>query len=182
MNFLPTDYKAPEGKYYSFEDGENTFRVLSSAITGWEYWNKDNKPVRSKLPFQPIPSDIKLDEKTGKPTTPKHFWAFVVWNYRSDSVQILQVNQKSVQAGIRALVDNEKWGAPQKYDITVTRSGSGLKTEYTVMPNPGTELPKTDISHINLEALFSGDDPFGGQGDDEHLANDFAIVPEKKKK
>lgn len=162
MTFLPENYKTPEGNYYKFQEGENTFRILSSAIVGYEYFNKDNKPVRSKTQFTNTPADIKEDG------TIKHFWAFLVYSYRAEKQQILEVTQSGIQAAIRALVQNPKWGDPKKYDITVSRTGSGLETEYTIMPNPHSELDVV-LMNVNLEALFTGDDPFKVQTDTENL-------------
>jgi hypothetical protein len=161
--FLPQGEKAPEGNYMRFKEGENIFRVLSSAITGYEYWNFENKPVRLKK--QPIqtPTDIRIENS--KPTSVKYFWAFIVYNYGAEKKQILEVTQSSIQNAIRALVANKKWGIPQGYDLTVNRTGSGLETEYTIMPSPHSDFP-TDlmgIDNINLEALFTGDDPFAGK-------------------
>lgn len=157
--FLPADYKAPEGGYYKFQDGDNTFRVLSSAVTGYEYWTKEDKVVRSATPFTGVPADIKLNDK-GEPTKVKHFWAFIVLNDRNGQVQIMQITQKSVQTAIRSLVENPKWGDPKGYDITINRTGSNLTTEYAVMPNPHSKIEAPDISHINLDALFTNEDPF----------------------
>lgn len=166
MDFLPKDYTAPSstGNYMKFKDGENTFRILSSAITGFEYWTLDNKPVRLTEKPDKTPSDIKLD-KDGKPTKIRHFWAFVVYNENEKAIQILEVTQSSIQEGIKALVDNKKWGNPTKYDITVSRSGEGLETEYQVIPNPHSDVDKevTDefkVKNVRLEALFDGADPF----------------------
>ena len=166
MTFLPKDYVAPKagGNYLKFKDGDTTFRILSSAVTGYEYWNTDNKPVRSKTQFSSTPKDIKLD-KDGVPTKVKHFWSMVVNNEDENKIQILQISQKSIQDAIKALVENKKWGAPTGYDITVTRSGDGLETSYTVMPNPHTPVSSQvqkdyEDKNVNLEALFTGADPF----------------------
>jgi hypothetical protein len=163
--FLPDDYKVPAsgGNYMKFQDGENTFRILSSAIVGWQYWNKDSKPVRSKTKWAEVPQDIKV-EKDGKVSI-KHFWAFPVWNYEAKAVQILEVTQQTVMNGIKALVDNKKWGDPKGFDITVTRTGEGFDTEYSVMPNPHTPIEDEILAicekkTINLENLYSGADPF----------------------
>ena len=158
--FLPENYKSPEGNYMKLQDGENTFRVLSSAIVGWEYWNRDNKPVRSEKDFVQTPADIRMED--GKPSSIKHFWAFLVYNHRAEKQQILEITQSSIQNAIRALVQNPKWGDPKKYDITITRSGSGFDTEYTVMPNPHTELEIKPIN-VNLNALYTGGDPFANE-------------------
>lgn len=144
------------------QDGQNTFRVLSSAVTGYEFWTQDNKPIRSKQYPQSTPN-IKI--RDGKPDKPKHFWAFVVYNYGAKAIQILQINQASIQTAIKALVDNEKWGSPKHYDITISRKGEGLDTEYTVMPNPHSELDRDVVelfkgTSIDLNALYAGADPF----------------------
>jgi hypothetical protein len=146
-----------------FAEGENTFRVLSSAIIGWEYWNTDNKPVRSKEKPVHIPDDIKTDQDGN--IRINHFWAFVVWNYECQKIQILELTQKGIMKTIQGLVRNQKWGDPQGYDITVTRSGSGFDTEYSVVPNPHTAAPSEAVvtyerMKINLDALYTGDDPF----------------------
>ena|SRR3990167_2389310 len=165
MSFLPEDYKAPDSSnYLKFKDGENTIRVLSSAIIGYEYWTENNKPVRSREPFQGIPEDIRR-EKDGTPTRIKHFWAFVVWNYEAEKVQIAEITQSTIRKDIKALVDNKKWGDPKGYDITITRTGEGLDTDYAVMPNPHSSLDPVikaayEQREINLEALYENGDPF----------------------
>lgn len=163
--FLPTDYSAPAGgsSYMKLQKGENVIRVLSNAITGFEFWNDDNKPVRSATPFTNTPN-IKLDAD-GEPTKVKHFWAFVVWNYESKNIEILQINQTSIQTAITNLVKDEDWGNPKAYDIKITRKGDGLTTEYAVNPKPAKEvdaeiLEKYNANPINLEALFVGGNPF----------------------
>jgi len=165
-NFLPNDYKVPQGagNYMKFQDGENNFRVLSSAVVGYEYWNRDNKPVRLKEMPQQAPIDLR-DEKDGSPGKIKHFWAFMVWNYEAKAVQVLELTQKSVMGAIKALVDNSKWGDPKRYDITVTKTGDGLDTEYSVMPNPHAEFSEEVKSNLlskayNLQNLFEGKDVF----------------------
>lgn len=157
--FLPAGYEAPKqgGNYFKFQKGANTFRIMSSAVVGFEYWTQDKKPVRSKTPFEGVPEDAKLDDGTFKQ---KHFWAFVVWNYEEKRLQIMELTQSTIMSSIEALVANKKWGAPQGYDIVIQAEGDGLEREYTVVPEPHTEAPKADISKINLEALFTGEDPF----------------------
>lgn len=165
-DFLPKEYKVPSNSnYMRLKDGENTFRVLSSAIIGWEYWNNDKKPVRSKERPTEIPDDIRV-EKDGSYNI-KHFWAFVVWNYEDKKVQILEITQSSIQNAIKSsLVGNKRWGDPKKYDITITRSGTGFDTEYITQGNPPISEPDPKILNeyakmsINLEALYAGDDPF----------------------
>ena len=165
-NFLPPDYKVPSNSnYMKLKDGENTFRILSSAIIGWEYWNNDKKPVRLKERPTEIPDDIRV-EADGSYSI-KHFWSFVVWNYDEKRVQILEITQSSIQNAIKSsLVGNKRWGYPKKYDITITRSGTGFDTEYITQGTPPISEPAPEIlekyekMYINLEALYVGGDPF----------------------
>jgi hypothetical protein len=158
-DFFQQDYKLPTtSNYMKFLEGENTFRVLSSAIVGYEYFNKENKPIRSKLPFDETPN-IKEGSEV------KHFWAFAVWNYKDERVQILELTQKSIMQYIKGLVDNKRWGNPTGYDITVSRTGTGLATEYTCRAEPHSTLEDKiaeawSKANVNLNALYKSEDPF----------------------
>lgn len=160
-DFLPTGYELPVsgGNYMKLEKGENIFRVLSSAIVGFEYWTVENKPIRAKKIPEQIPMDMKKDSNW------KHFWAFVVWNYKSQKIQILEITQSSIQSAITNLVEDVDWGSPKGYDIKIARTGDGLETEYAISPKPHMPL-KEDIKQllantpVDLENLFTGADPF----------------------
>jgi hypothetical protein len=59
-------------------------------------------------------------------------------------------------------------GDPRGYDITVIRKGQSLDTEYTVQPTPPKEFhPDVQAAFeekkLELEAVFEGGDPFGGE-------------------
>ncbi len=157
--FLPDGYEVPKGdsSYLKFQTGENKFRVLSKPIIGWEDW-KDNKPLRFPMDKKPT---APIDPK--KPI--KHFWAFVVWDYNAKRISILEITQKSVQAAIKTLSADADWGSPFNYDIKVTKTGSNMETEYAVNPVPHKAihaqiLDLWENTPVNLQALFSGDDPF----------------------
>ncbi len=168
--FLPKGYEAPDagGNYMKFDSGDNKFRILSKPLIGWEYWNLENKPVRIEGVDKPAvdPILIKADQQGNKPI--KHFWAFVVYNYKTKAIQILQITQSRVQKGIQALAASPDWGSPFKYDITVTKSGAQLLTKYAVVPSPPAEASNEvkeaykAKSPINVKALLANGDPFAG--------------------
>lgn len=156
MDFLPTDYTPPKnpGDYMKFQDGENTFRILSKPIIGWEDW-ADGKPVRYKHGQEPAK----------KTPTLKHFWAMIVWNYSTESIQILHLTQSGIRAAIKTHADNKRWGAPYFYDFVVMRSGEKPNVKYTLMALPGDETSKeVREAFINkpcyLDALYTGEKPF----------------------
>jgi len=169
---LPKNYEVPksEGNYLRLQQGENTFRVLSSAIVGWVGWvqDKDGKRKPQRYPMDQRPTDTNIFDQGRL----NHFWAFIVWNVEDERIQIMEITQKTIQQAIKALIDNKKWGDPKNYDITITRVGEKLDTEYTVMPNPHTEisdaiLAQMEYKEIDIEKLFTGEDPFGKEEEEE---------------
>ncbi len=171
--FLPEGYEVPKssgGGYMKLRTGANKFRVLSAPVMGWQYWNEDGKPVRAKQMWTVVPADADLNK--GWPQ--KHFWAFVVWNFDTKAVEILQLTQATIQSAIQELINNEDWGDPRQYSITINRKGEALETEYSVVPSPAKETPPEVLQAykekpINLDALFSGENPFDtAQSDISH--------------
>jgi hypothetical protein len=172
MTFLDPNYKVPTtSNYMKLQEGANRFRVLSSAITGYEVWVTENidgkpvnKPVRQKDPFQTLPQNVKVNDYN-EPEKQKHFWAFVVFNYQDEKIQILELTQTGVQKAIKAIVSDEDWGDPKAFDIVVTGEGKGKDRRYQTTPKPHKPLDLTDdqanfAASINLEALYEGKDPF----------------------
>jgi hypothetical protein len=169
-DFLPAGYERQEsaGSYMKLVDGENRFRVLSSAITGWEWWEDDGKgnrlPKRVRK-VDDVPSEAWNREKKDRP---REFWAFAVYNYDAKAIQILELKQQSIMGDIEKLVRNAKWGSPKEYDVAIIRTKTGSQAfdvEYSVMPepkepiDPGIVKAYEDMA-INLEALYEGGDPF----------------------
>lgn len=173
-DFLPKGYEVPQtgGNYMKFEKGDNLFRVLSSAIVGWEYWNDERKPVRLKSVPDILPPNMQKD------STLKHFWAFLVWNYKVARIQVLEITQSTIQSAIQNLHEDVDWGSPKGYDIKITATGDNLEREYTVSPKPHTPL-KSEIEALlvntpyDLENLFVGGDPFKPTTSDGRPAPSF---------
>jgi len=157
-DFLPEGYEVPStpSRYMRLQKGENRFRVLSSAITGYIVWLESGGKEISKTTITPKPGHKEM---------PKHFWVFVVWNYATKKVEILEVTQKTIQDQISGLIKNEDWGSPKEYDLTVIKKGEKLETKYTVMPSPKKPVDESILEEymslsINLPALFENEDPF----------------------
>ncbi len=159
MSFLPQNYESPKSSnnYMKLQDGENRIRILSKPILGWEDW-QDKKPIRFRLDEKPMKS-IDPEKKI------KHFWAFIVWNYNENQIQILQITQVGIQRSIENFDKDADWGAPYAYDIKIMRKGEGVNTEYAVNPVPHKPVdPAIEQAFIDrpckLDALFLNCDPF----------------------
>jgi hypothetical protein len=163
MTFLPNDYEAPKpsgGGYTKCLKGDTILRFLGDPITGWEWWESihgTEKPVRvSNM------RDIQDEHATQKA---KHFWACAVWSYKSNCVEIWQINQRTIQEAIMNLINDPDWGDPREYDLKITRTGDALETKYTVSPKPKKDLPEAaifefNLMNIKLDKLITGEDPF----------------------
>lgn len=171
MTFLPKDFTGipTTSNYMKFDQGANKIRILGSAITGFEWWVEDSegrRPHRAK----------KFEDAVSQGVEPiKYFWAFPVWNYKTSRVQILEVTQKSIMRAIENHTQNEDWGDPKDYDFTITRDGSGMETDYSVIASPkkpvlneATEAFKS--IKIDLTALYRGEDPFKSETTEEEAS------------
>lgn len=164
--FLEKSYQMPETSNYFMKglpEGEHPFRVMSSAIAGFEYFSTENKPFRSKKPFEETPN-IKYGEY------PKHFLAFVVWNYNAKKLQIMSITQKTIMQPLIKYANNEKWGNPADYDLILTKEGSGkMDTKYSLMSSPKEPISEEiqsayEKAGIDMNKLFTGENPFSNDG------------------
>tara|TARA_R100000655_G_scaffold20402_2_gene42067 strand:+ start:224 stop:772 length:549 start_codon:yes stop_codon:yes gene_type:complete len=159
MDFLPTGYTPKDNespsKYLKLKNGDNLLRILSKPLIGYVGW-RDKHPHRAKT----------ITELKGEfDNTPKEFWAVVCYSYDMQSICIWEITQKTILKAITNLATDEAWGNPLGYDLKITRTGEDLQTEYQVSPYPHKKVPqevklKWAESHINLDALLTGDNPF----------------------
>ncbi len=171
QDFLPVGYQTPEvpSNYMEFEEGLNTFRILSSAIVGYEWWVENGesgrKPVRVRT-LEEVPADVQ--NTSSDRHRAKHFWAFLVYNYKTKTIQVLVLKQKTIMRAIEAFGKNPKWGNPKGYDLIVekTRTGSRERdVEYSTIPEPPSAVDEGILElagsiPVNLDALYDGGDPF----------------------
>lgn len=173
--FMPEGYSVPDKKkqFLKIKEGDNKIRVISPPLLGYVFFNKENKPVRklfSNGDFSKeelIEGNCKKDEE-GNLEGSRHFWALIVWDYKTETPKIWEVTQSTIMRGVESLSKDNDWGDPRGYDINIFRKGTGkLDTEFTVTPKPKKPLEKLVLEEINLleencnlNALMSGEYPF----------------------
>ena len=142
--FLPTNYSLPvtPSSFTKFEEWETVrIRILPSGMETdcmvfWEYFDESGekaKPVRSMKAFESTPwiwEDWKI----------KEVWAFKVWNYNIEQVQLCSIPQKTVKEAILWFINDEDYWNPLSYDIKVTKSWKWFDTVYKVNPAPIKEF------------------------------------------
>lgn len=182
-DFLPSAYEVPskENGYMKLKKGDNRFRILTKPILGWEWWEDTAEGGRR-------PQRVRMDEgvSVATGTEAKHFWAFVVWNYQANALQILELTQKGLQRAIKGLWQDQDWGSPLNYDLVISREGEGLETEYELKPKPAKALDneifdKFKEATINLEALYDGADPFSTEAKPQEIVNEVVDEEEVEK-
>lgn len=163
MKYLPEGYEnlKTESNYLKMsqmQEGENRLRIVQRPIAGWIDW-KDNKPYRYRPDKKPS-SSFDLE----KPIRP--FWACHVWDYEREGLFVLEITQSSILKALTQYGQDEEWGDFTDYDIKIIKEGNGKETRYHVLPTPPQPLAESiqEIirnSPVNLEALYSGGDPWG---------------------
>lgn len=162
--FLPDGYEVPSGGgggYTKLEQGETRLRILSAPLFMWIVW-EDGKVKRLAYAGK--------ESKPDKPTTTpkdsvKHAWAVIVYNYKTKQIEIFEIDKASIQNDIVKYSNDTDYGHPKNYDLKITKSGSGMDTEYATIaapPNdPSDELVEAFTAcPINLDNLLEGKDPF----------------------
>lgn len=112
---------------------------------------EDNKPVKIRIVGEPF---VVQSEYKGQPSTR---FALKFYNQTAKVAQFILIPKTPLNQ-ILDLADNEDWGDPELYDITLTRRGSGLETEYSVQPSPTKgALPKKqtdEVAALDLKSVL----------------------------
>lgn len=181
-NSLPEDFetvttKKPYINLGKLPEGEYKFRLVAKPIAGWLDW-KDKKPVRFRPKNKPsAPVD---------PTKPiKPFWALYVWDYKQQGLFIMEVTQNSIRCALEDLAKSEDWGDLTLFDFKIKKTGSGIETNYSVIPVPHKPLDQAikdclATSPVRLEALYEGKDPWTDLTPSETPISDFKGISESQ--
>lgn len=154
---LPTDTrgKAAGSQFTALEQGQNKVLIVGDAVPGYQYWTANGVKTSSEV-FLETPG-IKMkkvkDKETGVesevPDKQQYFWAVPIYNFKSESFEIFKITQKGVRDDLANLQSNDEWGDPVgKYTVTISKSGEGFETKYTVTPNPVNDASKVAIAEI----------------------------------
>ena len=147
----------------------------------FECWGESNADGKLK-PFrfleEPTADDITAEmgdeftrrqNRDGTGFEPAKFGiAVAVFNYENESIGILSLSQKSLIRAIDEISQSEDYAVLTDWDFSISREGTGLSTEYTLLPLP----PKADRQEIknlyrksiaaglSIKELIHGGNPF----------------------
>lgn len=137
MPFTDPNYTGPKTDYLRYKEaGKHIFRFMGDILTFNRYW-KDQKPwiftERSEIPSDADKNDkgkLKID----------HVWAVIAVR-KDDGKAVacgpLEIPHGSLQKALMDYYDDPDFGDFLKYDIVITRKGTGrYDTKYSVIAKP----------------------------------------------
>ena len=163
-------------------DKDQTVRITflgNKSLGGYECWvTKEGKRFSMKFKTEPTREDLKTraDEEGVELTgdeKPKGFYAFFIWNYEEECVQVFQFSQAGlIDPIISNLSDDEIQQEPSMYDFKLSTNGlSGMDKRYNVAcvgkrrqekVNKEIESAFNEVMNpaVDLSNLLVGADPF----------------------
>lgn len=130
----------------TYETAEDAYSEEPSSGSGLFLKFSAGESARLRIMGLPVKYERVWD---GVPKT-RWAWPVIVYAKQGDTI----IRRVAILAGgatiyrqIRDLVKNEEdWGDPTTYFITVKRTGEGLQTEWTVQPGKKTPVHKDDLA------------------------------------
>lgn len=165
--FIPNDYEPPTGGggFTKLEAGDNRMRILSSPLMLWIEW-RDGKPIRHAF----VNKDSKPVKGGGQKDSVKHGWGLIIWNYKTEAIEVFELDKQDIIAALTTYSKDEDWGHPKNYDIVINKSGSGMETEYKFIAKPAKRVSDAIVTAftenpIDLsQLLVDGGNPFLSNG------------------
>lgn len=146
------------------------FALLSDEpLEYYEVWAEgpDGKAKPFRFAQEPTPDDIAVElgsytrrlnrEGTG-PEAVKFAIALPIYSFDAEQVQILSLTQKSIIRELDGISQTEDYDDLTATDFTLGKEGSGLNTEYKLLPVPRKKGAEAVIAAAWEEAKASGFD------------------------
>ena len=150
------------------------------SCAGYECWvTKEGKRFSLKFKTEPTREDLneRADEEGIRLTgdeKPRPFYAYFIWNYEEECVQVFQFSQAGLIDPIIANLSEEEIGAePWAFDFKISTNGlSGMDKRYNVACVPGKRRQEKVAKQVDeafdkvmeegadLSNLLVGADPF----------------------
>lgn len=157
------------------------FALLSDEpLEMYEAWGEgpDGKAKPFRFASEPTPDDITMAmgdytrrlNREGTGFEPVKFAiALPVYNYEAAEVQVLSLTQKSIIRELDSISQTEDYADITAVDFTLGKEGSGLNTEYKLLPCPRkkgadaaieTAWSEAKAAGFDLERMMTGGNPF----------------------
>lgn len=152
--------------------------LLDQPLEFYECWGQapdgSNKPFR--FDYEPTSEDINAElgdyvprEKVSGGVDIKFAIAVPVYNYETSTVQVLSITQKGIIRELDAISQSDDYSDLLAWDFVLSKKGSGLDTEYKLLPGPRKKGSQAEIDEawsdakaagFDISRLINGGNPF----------------------
>ena len=133
--------------------------IEDSMIVGWRAFKKDGMPTRKKT-IEEIDLTELGKNQFGQDEKPIKFWAFPVFVYQDNNVQICEIHQVGLMRELERLGNDRNWGDPRHYDISIMKTAYQVTPSQSQFPQEHVDAVGKAINQIDLQKLFVNEDPF----------------------
>lgn len=151
INFYDSKFKVTKQKdqFLKLKEGANKVRFFPEHLVCFEIFveildeknQRQIKPLRKTEPFTSEElSQLTLNNPADKA---KLTLIQLVYDYADEEFKFWSITQNSLLTALKEYSQNSDYGNPVNYDITISKKGQNLDTEYTFMPSPPKPLDKT---------------------------------------
>lgn len=142
MSFKTLKVSSGNSIYLKLEEGTSRIRIVSEPIEIWTIFNRAEKTAKKYLDEELLQNDVNAKDAR------KRFAMWVI-DRKDGEMRMAEVGQTIANA-LQVLANDPDYGFDTipPYDIKITKSGSGLDTEYTVMQSPASPLTLEEKSKI----------------------------------
>ena len=147
-----TKYKPQESQWLTLEEGVTTIRILSHSYAFKSHY------IKSEKKSYDCTGDTSTCEWCQKSNRPRGRWAYIVL-VRDSKEPVAKVVEFgwSVFETILALAKDKDYGDPRGYDLKITKTGTGLDTNYTVIPGKETDFTEEEMKMLEPKGLTNVD-------------------------
>ncbi len=142
-NYNPPEAESP---WIKFLEGTTTIRILSHSINWKSHY------IRSEKKSHTCTGDISTCEWCQKGDQPKGRWAYLILNRSNKEIRVMEIGW-SIFGTILQCAKDSDYGDPRKYDLKITRKGTGLETEYQVIPGKETKFTEEEEKVLKTSGL-----------------------------
>jgi len=143
-------------------------RFLTEVTSGYSLWGEEDgevKVYRAKTEEEIDKS--KAGYYRGKKNKVKQFIVAIVWNYTSGQFEVFETDKAQIIKKLWTMDQDQDLGDLRKYDIKVSKTGTGMETRYEALPLGASKLAddiKRQFSELsyNLENVFNDENPISG--------------------
>lgn len=143
------NYNPPptESQWLKFEEGTTTIRLLSHS------YHFVNHYLKGENKSYDCTGQAETCQWCQKNIPQRQRWSYVVL-VRGDAlaVKIVEIGWTIFET-ILNLSKDEDYGDPRKYDLKITRTGTGTDTSYTVIPGKETKFNEKELALLESKSL-----------------------------